>query len=115
MPASRWILKMGSPRAYTVCMYSTTPQAGQPVPAIASSMYLPLADCSVRAGFPSPAEDFTGKRLDLSAILVEHPQATFVLRVAGTSMVEHGIGDGDMIVVDRSIQARHGTATSLSR
>ena len=41
-------------------------------------------------------------------MLVEHPQATFVLRVAGTSMVEHGIGDGDMIVVDRSIQARHG-------
>lgn len=71
-------------------------------------MYLPLADCSVRAGFPSPAEDFTGKRLDLSSMLVEHPQATFFLRVAGTSMVEHGIGDGDMIVVDRSIQARHG-------
>ena len=71
-------------------------------------MYLPLADCSVRAGFPSPAEDFTGKRLDLSSMLVEHPQATFVLRVAGASMVEHGIGDGDMIVVDRSIQARHG-------
>lgn len=89
-------------------MYSTIPQPGQPVPAIASSIYLPLADCSVRAGFPSPAEDFTGKRLDLSAMLVEHPQATFVLRVAGTSMVEHGIGDGDMIVVDRSIQARHG-------
>lgn len=84
------------------------PQAGQPVPAIASPTCLPVADCSVRAGFPSPAEDFTGKRLDLTSMFVEHPQATFVLRVADTSMVEQGIEGGDMIVVDRSIQARHG-------
>lgn len=83
-------------------------QIGKPVPAIASPIALPLADCSVRAGFPSPAEDFTGKRLDISSMLVEHPQATFMLRVAGPSMQEYGIGDGDLIVVDRSIQARHG-------
>lgn len=89
-------------------MYSTIPQSTQPVQAASSPMALPLADCSVRAGFPSPAEDFTGKRLDLSTMLVEHPQATFVLRVAGPSMQEYGIGDGDLIVVDRSIQARHG-------
>ena len=89
-------------------MYSTNLQAGEPVLATATHITLPLADCSVRAGFPSPAEDFTGKRLDLSTMLVEHPQATFVLRVAGPSMLEYGIGDGDLIVVDRSIQARHG-------
>ena len=89
-------------------MYSTIHQTGQPVPANASPLTLPLADCSVRAGFPSPAEDFTGKRLDVSSMLVEHPQATFVLRVAGPSMQEYGIDDGDLIVVDRSIQARHG-------
>lgn len=89
-------------------MYSINPQITEPVPATASPMTLSLADCSVRAGFPSPAEDFTGKRLDLASMLVEHPQATFVLRVAGPSMQELGIGDGDLIVVDRSIQARHG-------
>ena len=75
---------------------------------MASPLALPLADCSVRAGFPSPAEDFSGKRLDLSEILVEHPQATYLLRVAGPSMIEHGIDDGDLIVVDRALTARHG-------
>ncbi|QXZ11240.1 translesion error-prone DNA polymerase V autoproteolytic subunit [Comamonas sp. Y33R10-2] len=70
---------------------------------------LALADCSVRAGFPSPAEDFSGKRLDIGELLVEHPQATFLLRVAGPSMREYGIDDGDLIVVDRALRARHGS------
>lgn len=70
-------------------------------------MLIPLADCSVRAGFPSPAEDFSGKRLDISALLIKHPQATFLLRVAGPSMREYGIDDGDLILVDRAIPARH--------
>lgn len=71
-------------------------------------MALSLADCAVRAGFPSPAEDFSGKRLDISTMLVEHPHATYFLRVAGLSMEEFGKADGDLIVVDRAIQARHG-------
>lgn len=89
-------------------MYSQCLLPGLPVPAQASSLHLPLADCPVRAGFPSPAEDFSGQRLDLSDMLVEHPQATFLLRVAGPSMREYGIDDGDVIVVDRAIRARHG-------
>lgn len=92
---------------YTVHMYSYRLLAGLPVPISASPMVLPLADSSVRAGFPSPAEDFSGRRLDLSTLLVEHPQATFLLRVAGPSMREYGIDDGDVIVVDRAIQPRH--------
>ena len=68
-----------------------------------------MADCSVRAGFPSPAEDFSGKRLDIADLLVEHPQATFLLRVAGPSMCEYGIDDGDLIVVDRALRAKHGS------
>lgn len=75
---------------------------------MASPLALPLADCSVRAGFPSPADDFQGKRLDITRILVEHPQATYLLRVAGPSMTEYGIDDGDLIVVDRALTARHG-------
>ena len=74
-------------------MYSNRLLAGMPVPITASPMALPLADCAVRAGFPSPAEDFSGKRLDLSTMLVEHPQATYFLRVAGPSMQEYGIAE----------------------
>lgn len=62
----------------------------------------------VRAGFPSPAEDFTVKRLDLTEILVTHPQATFLLRVAGPSMREAGIDDGDTLVVNRALKPQHG-------
>lgn len=80
-----------------------------PVPITASPVGLPLADCSVRAGFPSPADDFSSQRLDLSELLIEHPQATFLLRVAGPSMREYGIDDGDIIVVDRALRARHGS------
>ena len=88
-------------------MYSHRLISGMPVALTASPTSLPLADCSVRAGFPSPAEDFSGKRLDIAELLVEHPQATFILRVAGPSMQEYGIDDGDLILVDRALQARH--------
>jgi DNA polymerase V len=67
-----------------------------------------LAGCSVRAGFPSPAEDFAAQRFDLTAELVRHPQATFLLRVAGDSMRDAGIDDGDLLVVDRALKPRHG-------
>lgn len=79
-----------------------------PVPAQASSQVLPMPLASVHAGFPSPAADFDVKRLDLSKILIKHPQATYLLRVAGPSMREAGIDDGDTIVVDRAIKPQHG-------
>ena len=88
-------------------MYSNRLLSGLPVQVTASPTALPLAECPVRAGFPSPAEDFGSERLDLSGILIEHPHATYLLRVAGPSMREYGIDDGDLIVVDRSIAARH--------
>lgn len=69
---------------------------------------LPLADASVRAGFPSPAEDFGESRIDLMAELVTHPQATYLLRVRGLSMMEAGLGDGDTIIVDRAVKPEHG-------
>jgi len=89
-------------------MYSTPLIACQPMPMMASPMALPLADSSVRAGFPSPAGDFHAKRLDIAELLVQHPQATYLLRVAGLSMKEYGIDEGDLIVVDRALEARHG-------
>ncbi|QHJ01749.1 translesion error-prone DNA polymerase V autoproteolytic subunit (plasmid) [Xylophilus rhododendri] len=81
---------------------------GHPVPIAAVSLFLPLAGDRVQAGFPSPAEDFNCKRIDLTEQLVQHPQATFLLRVRGDSMREAGIFDGDVLVVDRAIRAAHG-------
>ena len=62
---------------------------------------------SVRAGFPSPAEDHLLKGIDLTTELVSHPQATFLVRISGDSMRDHGIFDGDTVVVDRALQPKH--------
>ena len=63
---------------------------------------------TVRAGFPSPAEDLGAKRIDLTAKLIKHPQATFLMKARGESMRDAGIFDGDVLVVDRAVQARSG-------
>jgi DNA polymerase V len=63
---------------------------------------------SVRAGFPSPAEDHAGQRIDLFERLNSHPQATFFMKVSGLSMTEAGISEGDVIVVDRAIKPKSG-------
>lgn len=83
-------------------MYSSL-EFRQPVPLSECSLVLPLAGDKVQAGFPSPAEDFTVKRIDLTQELVTHPQATFLLRVSGDSMRDAGIFDGDMLVVDKAL------------
>ncbi|MBP9838630.1 MAG: translesion error-prone DNA polymerase V autoproteolytic subunit [Proteobacteria bacterium] len=54
-------------------------------------------------GFPSPAADLVGVTLDLNELLINHPAATFFTRVKGSSMVQAGIRDGDLLIVDRSI------------
>lgn len=69
-------------------------------------MLLPLLG-SVRAGFASPAEDYLLKRIDLTAELVRHPQATFMIRISGESMRDLGIFDGDTVVVDRALRPAH--------
>jgi DNA polymerase V len=61
----------------------------------------------VCAGFPSPAEDLGAKRIDLTQVLITHPQATYFLRASGHSMVEVGIFDNDILVVDRAIKPRN--------
>ncbi len=58
----------------------------------------------VSAGFPSPAEDYIEGSLDLNKYLIKHPAATFFVRVAGSSMIDAGIHDGDILVVDRSLK-----------
>ena len=59
----------------------------------------------VAAGFPSPAEDYVEGKLDLNQHLIKHPAATFFVRVAGDSMIDAGIHPGDILIVDRSIEA----------
>jgi DNA polymerase V len=63
---------------------------------------------NVCAGFPSPAEDFQAKRIDVLERLVKHPQATYSMTVRGESMREAGIFDGDVLLVDRAIKPSHG-------
>ena len=69
------------------------------------SIELPYYDTKVQAGFPSPAEDHLEQRLDLNTLVIENPSATFFVRVAGESMRGIGITDGDILVVDRSIES----------
>lgn len=71
-------------------------------------LYLPLFADRVPAGFPSPAQDYVHARIDLNEYCVSHPNATYFLYAFGESMLEAGIVDGSMLVVDRSIGAEHG-------
>ena len=68
---------------------------------------LPLYLAPVEAGFPSPAEDYLDRRLDLHEHLVRNEAATFFLRAHGESMLGAGIHDGDLLIVDRSLDAGH--------
>ncbi|MBQ9583730.1 MAG: translesion error-prone DNA polymerase V autoproteolytic subunit [Bacteroidales bacterium] len=62
----------------------------------------------VHAGFPSPAEDFMNVALDLNKELVRNPSSTFFARVKGVSMIDDGVGDGDMLIIDKSAEPWDG-------
>jgi len=62
----------------------------------------------IKAGFPSPADDYRMDSLDFNRDLIRHPEATFYGRVFGDSMVEAGISDGDFAVIDRSLEPHNG-------
>ena len=63
-----------------------------------------LVEQEVSAGFPSPADDFKEIRISLDKELVKNEESTFYARVSGNSMEDAGISDGDLLVVDRSLQ-----------
>ena len=69
---------------------------------------LPLLGRRVPAGFPSPADDWLEGEIDIARWLIERPAATFLMRVSGCSMSGAGILDGDLVVVDRSLEPRPG-------
>ncbi|HCY82443.1 LexA family protein [Xanthomarina gelatinilytica] len=64
-------------------------------------------DTGISAGFPSPAEDFKEERLSLDSMLVKNKLATFYARVSGQSMVDAGLDDNDLLVIDRSLEPAH--------
>ncbi len=68
----------------------------------------PIVNEDISAGFPSPAEDFKEIRISLDKELIENEDATFYARVRGNSMVDANIEDGDLLVIDRSIETRNG-------
>lgn len=69
----------------------------------------PMLGMRATCGFPSPAEDFMGEDLDLNQRCIRNPVATYFVEAdTGTSMVDFGIHPGDTLVVDRSIDAKHG-------
>ena len=63
---------------------------------------------SIKAGFPSPAEDYQNETLDFNRDLIKHPEATFYGRVDGDSKVDSGINDGDIAIIDRSTEPSDG-------
>lgn len=69
---------------------------------------LPLDEVRVSAGFPSPAADYAEKTLDINEYLVRNPVSTFFFAVEGDSMQGAEIFDGDILVVDKSLEPRHG-------
>jgi DNA polymerase V len=87
-------------------MYSII-SARQPVPITETPLLVLLLNNRVDAGFPSPAEDLGAQRIDLTQMLITHAQATYFLRASGQSMVEAGIFDNDILVVDKAIKPRH--------
>lgn len=74
-----------------------------------SALALPLYGSRISAGFPSPADDDLEGTLDLNEHLVQHPAATFFVRVQGDSMIGAGIHHGDLLVVDRALEAKSGS------
>ncbi|KRG43778.1 peptidase S24 [Stenotrophomonas pictorum JCM 9942] len=69
---------------------------------------VPMAGARALLGFPSPAEDFLDDGIDLHRLLIRNPAATYLYRADGWSMIGAGICDGDILVVDRSVQPRAG-------
>lgn len=75
---------------------------------ISTHLPLPYAEHGIQAGFPSPAQDYISESIDLNHEIVRHPAATFYGRVSGDSMINEGIEEGDLLVIDRSLQPEDG-------
>jgi DNA polymerase V len=68
---------------------------------------IPYLLSRISAGFPSPADDYIENNLSLSELLIKNHLSTFLMKTSGDSMIDVGINDGDILVVDRSIEAKN--------
>lgn len=75
---------------------------------IADDTWIPLAGQGISAGFPSPADDFLDNSIDLNKVVIKNPNATFYGRVSGDSMIDAGLSDGDLLVIDKSLEPSDG-------
>jgi len=78
------------------------------MPEKGKKLKLDLYSSTISAGFPSPAEDYLDKKLDLNEYLIRNPSATFLVKVNGNSMINAGINNGDILIVDRSLEPADG-------
>lgn len=88
-------------------LIKTTPKIDFFTADTTSDLSLPLAE-GIKAGFPSPAQDYIDLAFDLNKELVKNPSSTFYGRVRGDSMVDEGINDGDILVIDKSLPPADG-------
>ena len=79
-----------------------------------SRVLLPIYLCKVEAGFPSPAENYVEQELDLKEHLIRNSDSTFLVRATGKSMVNVGISPGDILIVDRSLEAKNNSIIIVS-
>lgn len=75
-----------------------------------SVLALSYIEQGINAGFPSPADDFLDISIDLNKELIQNKDATYFARVSGTSMIDAGINDGDLLIIDKSIAPSNGKA-----
>ena len=77
------------------------------IPDLDNPIELPFITAGIKAGFPSPAADFDETKISLDAVLVKNREATFYAKASGNSMIGAGIDNGDILVIDRSLEPRN--------
>ena len=75
---------------------------------LSTELNLPYADSGIKAGFPSPAQDYLPESIDLNKTLIRHTETTFYAKVSGDSLNDIGISDGDIVIIDKSLEAQNG-------
>lgn len=75
---------------------------------LSTELNLPFVDNGIKAGFPSPAQDYLTESIDLNKTLIRHSETTFYAKVSGDSLTDAGISDGDLVIIDKSLEAKNG-------
>ena len=88
-------------------MLNSLPKLNKPIKINSNPLILDVCSWTVVAGFPSPAADYTQQRIDLNNHLIRNKDATYLFRVKGDSMINVGIYENDILLVDRSVTPKH--------